>query len=197
MESGRFNMDKKEKILNAAIEVLFQKSFYDATMEDIAKISGVKKSTIYYYYSSKLDLVFELLKESITTLFTKLKDMLINTEDPKDKIETIVNYYIKMYKENYKLFIAIQRIGYDFMKSKDEKEKMEQFFKKLKEEKLKLGKLFGDVVLSTGKKVSGEIFMGSLLGALGRAVFEKVSQGEMPNEKELKEIKDIFIAALS
>lgn len=197
MESGRFNMDKKEKILNAAIEVLFQKSFYDATMEDIAKISGVKKSTIYYYYSSKLDLVFELLKESITTLFGKLKDMLINTEDPKDKIETIVNYYIKTYKENYKLFIAIQRIGYDFMKSKDEKEKMEQFFKKLKEEKLKLGKLFGDVVLSTGKKVSGEIFTGSLLGSLGRAVFEKVSQGEMPNEKELKEIKNIFIAALS
>jgi AcrR family transcriptional regulator len=42
------SINKKEQILEAAREVFFKKSFYEATMDDIALLSGVKKPTIYY-----------------------------------------------------------------------------------------------------------------------------------------------------
>ena len=189
-------MDKREKILKAAIDVFFQKSFYDATMEDIAEASGVKKSTIYYYYTSKMDLVFELLKDSINILFTNLEEILKNTEEAKDKVKSIIDFYIKMYKKNYKLFIVFQRIGYDFMKSKDEKARINEFFENLRKEKKKLTSLFGDVTLSSGKTLNGEVFVGALMGALGRVIFEHISQGKDPKEKELRDIGEIFIAAL-
>ncbi|MCX6090401.1 MAG: helix-turn-helix domain containing protein [Candidatus Atribacteria bacterium] len=49
--------DKKRKIMEAAKQVFAEKSYFEATLENISQISGVKKSTIYYYFGSKLDLM--------------------------------------------------------------------------------------------------------------------------------------------
>ncbi|GAI35311.1 unnamed protein product [marine sediment metagenome] len=49
------NINKKEKILEAARDIFFKKSFYEVTMDDIALLSGVKKPTIYYYFPSKIE----------------------------------------------------------------------------------------------------------------------------------------------
>ncbi len=190
-------MGKKEKILDAAKEIFFKKSFYEATMEDIAEISGVKKSTIYYYYPSKVDLVFELIKESMEKILIRLEEILEKAEDPKEKVKQVVKFYRDTYQEGFKLFIIIQRLGYDFMQSQDDKEKIREFFKTLHNQKEKIGKLFGDVALSTGKKVSGEIFAGSLIGALGRVIFEYASQNEVIKNEKFSEIEAIFTAALS
>ncbi len=190
-------MDKREKILEAAKEIFFKKSFYEATMEDIAEISGVKKSTIYYYFPSKMELVFELIKESIEKILFRLEEILISINDPKEKVREIVKFYKDTYEESFKLLIVLQRLGYDFMQTKDEKEKVKKFFKNIHNQKEKIGKFFGDVILSTGKKVSGEIFAGSLIGALGKIMFEHVSQNESIEDRKFKEIEEIFIAALS
>ena len=190
-------MGKKEKILKAAKEILFKKSFYEATMEDIADLSGVKKSTIYYYYPSKLDLALELIKESIDKIISRLEELLKDTKDPREKVRKVVNFYMEIYEEGFELFIIIQRLGYDFMQTENNKEKIREFFKQLHNQKEKISKLFGDVTLSTGKKISGEVFGGALVGALGKMIFEYVSQ-KIPLEKEkFLEIEEIFVAALS
>ncbi len=189
-------MDKKEKIIEAAKEIFFKKSFYEATMEDIAEISGVKKSTIYYYYPSKMDLVFELIRESIEKILSQLEKILREVKDSKEKVRQIVKFYTNTYEESFKLFIVLQRLGYDFMQTKDEKEKMKRFFKNLHTQKEKIWKLFGDVVLSTGEKVSGEVFAGSLIGALGKIMFEHASQDEPVKKERFEEIEAIFVAAL-
>jgi AcrR family transcriptional regulator len=56
------SINKKDKILEAARDIFFKKSFYEATMDDIALLSGVKKPTIYYYFPSKIDLASQLLE---------------------------------------------------------------------------------------------------------------------------------------
>jgi len=48
---------KREKILETAKKIFAEKSFFEATLEDISFLSGVKKSTIYYYFGSKLELL--------------------------------------------------------------------------------------------------------------------------------------------
>ncbi|MCJ7789328.1 MAG: TetR/AcrR family transcriptional regulator, partial [Candidatus Atribacteria bacterium] len=107
--------NKKEIILEAAQEVFFKKSFYEATMEDIAQLSGVKKPTIYYYYPSKIDLASELIEQYIKKLFEKIEEIIHQTTNIKQRIKTIVDFYIKLIEENSKIFITTQRIGYDFM----------------------------------------------------------------------------------
>jgi len=190
------NIDKKEIILEAAQEIFFQKSFYEATMDDIARLSGIKKPTIYYYFPSKIDLASELIEQNIKKLFGKMEEIILNTRNVKERIEMIVDLYINLFEENSKLFIVIQRIGYDFMQKEDNKKKINTLFEKLRKRQSKTGNLFGEVLLSNGKKVSGDTFLFSIFASIGRSIFEEISRGSKPQKDDLLAIKDIFIAAV-
>jgi len=190
------NINKKENILEAAREIFFKKSFYEATMDDIAQLSGVKKSTIYYYFPSKIDLASQLMEENVKKIFKKTSEIISTTNNVKQRIKMIVNFYINLLEENTKIFIIMQRIGYDFMQKEDSKKKINELFKKLRKKQKETGDLFGEVILSSGKKVSGDLFLYSMIAALGRAIFENVSQGRKPKKDDLLTIGDIFIASV-
>jgi len=168
------NINKKEIILEAAREIFFKKSFYEATMDDIALLSGVKKPTIYYYFPSKIDLASQLLEVNVKKIFEKINEIISTTRDVKQRIKMIVDFYINLLEENSKIFIIMQRIGYDFMQKEDSKKKINELF----------------------EKVSGDLFLYSVIAALGRAIFENVSQGKKPKKEDLLAIGDIFIASV-
>ncbi|MBA7675305.1 Nucleoid occlusion factor SlmA [subsurface metagenome] len=190
------NINKKEKILEAAREVFFIKSFYEATMDDIAQLSGIKKPTIYYYFPSKIDLASQLLEVNVKKIFVKISEIISTTNNIKQRIKMIVDFYINLLEENSKTFIIMQRIGYDFMQKEDSKKKINELFEKLRKKQKKAGELFGEVILSSGKRVSGDIFLYSMTAALGRVIFENVSQGKKPKKGDLLTIGDIFIASV-
>lgn len=190
------NIDKKEKILKAAGDIFFKKSFYEATMDDIALLSGVKKPTIYYYFPSKIDLASQLLELNIKKIFGKISEIISATNNVKDRIKMIVDFYISLLEENSKIFIIMQRIGYDFMQKEDSKKKINELFEKLRKKQKKAGNLFGEVILSSGKRVSGDLFLYSMVAALGRVIFENVSHGRKPKKDDLLVIGDIFSASV-
>ncbi|OGD17270.1 hypothetical protein A2V47_06025 [Candidatus Atribacteria bacterium RBG_19FT_COMBO_35_14] len=190
------SMNKKEQILEAARDIFFKKSFYEATMDDIALLSGVKKSTIYYYFPSKIDLASQLLEVNVKKIFEKTSEIISITNSIKQRIELIVDFYIDLLEKNSKIFIIMQRIGYDFMQKEDSKKKINELFEKLRKKQKKAGDLFGEVTLSSGKRISGDLFLYSLVAALGRAIFENVSQGRKPKKEDLLAIGDIFIASV-
>ena len=190
------NINKKEKILEAAREVFFIKSFYEATMDDIAQLSGIKKPTIYYYFPSKIDLASQLLEVNVKKIFVKISEIISTTNNIKQRIKMIVDFYINLLEENSKTFIIMQRIGYDFMQKEDSKKKINELFEKLRKKQKEAGDLFGEVILSSGKKVSGDIFLYSVTAALGRVIFENVSQGRKPRKNDLLVIGDIFSASV-
>lgn len=190
------NINKKEKILEAAGEVFFKKSFYEATMDDIAQLSGIKKPTIYYYFPSKIDLASQLLEVNIKKIFGKISEIISATNNVKDRIEMIVDFYINLLEENSKIFIIMQRIGYDFMQKEDSKKKINELFEKLRKKQKKAGDLFGEVILSSGKRVSGDLFLYSMVAALGRVIFENVAQGRKPKKDDLLVIGNIFSASV-
>ncbi len=162
-------LDKKEKILEAAREIFFKKSFYEATMDDIAQVSGIKKPTIYYYFPSKIDLASQLLEINMKNIFGKIDEIILSTGNIKVRIERITDFYTKLLDENSKFFIIMQRIGYDFMHKEESKKTMNQFFEKLLERQRKAGSLFGDVTLTSGEKVSGNIFLYSMISRFGKS----------------------------
>jgi len=190
------NINKKEKILDAAREIFFKKSFYEATMDDIAQLSGVKKPTIYYYYPSKIDLASQLLEVNVKKIFKKINEIISTTDNIKQRIKMMTDFYINLLEENSKIFIVMERIGYDFMQKEESKKKINELFRKLRKKQKKAGDLFGEVILSSGKRVSGDLFLYSLVAALGRAIFENVSQGRKPKKDDLLAISDIFIASV-
>ncbi len=190
------NIDKKEIILEAARDIFFKKSFYEATMDDIAQLSGVKKPTIYYYFPSKIDLASQLMEVNVKKIFEKIGKIISTTSNVKQRVKMIVDFYINLLEENSKIFIIMQRISYDFMQKEDSKRKINELFEKLRKKQKDAGELFGEVVLCSGKRVSGDLFLYSMIAALGRAIFENVSQGKKPKKEDLLAIGDIFIASI-
>jgi len=189
-------INKREKILEAAQKVFFQKSFYEATMDDIAQISGIKKPTIYYYFPSKIELASQLMEINMKKIFGKINEIILRTDNIQVRIERITDFYIDLLGENSKFFICLQRIAYDFLHKEDSKKKMNCFFEALLKRQKKAGNLFGEVQLSSGKKVSGNIFLYSIIASLGRVAFEAASQGKPPKKEDLKDIKNIFLASI-
>ncbi|HCL89865.1 MAG TPA: hypothetical protein DHW70_00835, partial [Candidatus Atribacteria bacterium] len=129
-------------------------------------------------------------------IFEKINEIISKTNNIKQRIKMIVNFYINLLEENSKIFIIMQRIGYDFMQKEDSKKKINELFKKLRKKQKETGDLFGEVILSSGKKVSGDLFLYSMIAALGRAIFENVSQGRKPKKDDLLTIGEIFIASV-
>lgn len=58
-------MGKRESILISAFNIFSEKGFHMTKIEEIARQAGVGKGTVYEYFSSKEELLREMLKEFI------------------------------------------------------------------------------------------------------------------------------------
>ena len=74
------NDNIKQQILDAASELLRQKAFSDISLADIARQSGVSKGTLYYYYNSKDDILFDVAERYLEHLAQSLLEWTGNPE---------------------------------------------------------------------------------------------------------------------
>ena len=58
----------RDKILRAAIKVIARKGRHGTRMDEVAREAGINKAMVYYYFSNKDKLFFEIL----TTIFTEM-----------------------------------------------------------------------------------------------------------------------------
>lgn len=66
------NENLKQKILDAACALLRTTSFESVTLAQIAGAAGVSKGTLYYYYSSKEDILFDIGDRYLSGLMDEL-----------------------------------------------------------------------------------------------------------------------------
>ncbi|KLU63209.1 HTH-type transcriptional regulator TtgR [Peptococcaceae bacterium CEB3] len=65
--------ENKKKILESSIGIFAKKGIHQATLADIAAAAGISKGTLFYYYKSKGELLYDILDIStaeITDLIT-------------------------------------------------------------------------------------------------------------------------------
>jgi len=56
---------RKQRIIDAAIQVVKEKSVEEATVREIAAKAGLTTGSIYYYYKNKDELLYDVINESI------------------------------------------------------------------------------------------------------------------------------------
>ncbi len=87
------SQDKKlrhDTIMKAAFEEFYENGCERARMEKIAKRAGIGKSTIYEYFPSKQDLLFEVVQEGFSQMKKAMEDI-FSTEDPlRQKIKRLL-----------------------------------------------------------------------------------------------------------
>lgn len=101
------SINKKEKILEAAMELYYEKGYYKTTTNEIAQRAGVSIGTLYSYFKDKDTVFFEVL-EKYHKNFAEAKNELINDAnllktDIKLWLRYLIQILIRVHEES-KLF---------------------------------------------------------------------------------------------
>lgn len=73
--------DTKQNILSAASKLMTKKGVKDTSLADIAKEVGISKGTLYYYYSSKDDIIYDITDIHLKQMTEELLTWISNIED--------------------------------------------------------------------------------------------------------------------
>jgi AcrR family transcriptional regulator len=93
----------KEQIKTVAINLFYKNGYFATGMSDIARGAGIQKSSIYYHYSNKEDILVDIFQSTMKDLNEHLTQWLDKAEDEDARmraaIQSHVNFHIDRQKE--------------------------------------------------------------------------------------------------
>jgi TetR/AcrR family fatty acid metabolism transcriptional regulator len=92
--------DKRARILDAAVKVFAERGYFSSTVAEIARAAGVADGTIYLYFKSKDDLLFELFDEKMTRLIEDAKAALAEESDAPSRLKRFIRLHFSLVERN-------------------------------------------------------------------------------------------------
>lgn len=108
--------NSRKLILDAAFELFAQKGFHNTSIEQIRKKAGVSKGLIYNYFSTKEDLMKEVVLAQIE-MGDEIVQEFIGLADPKAQLKKVVDVsliYLTEKEEQIQLLIGLSLQVHDF-----------------------------------------------------------------------------------
>ena len=93
-------LSTEQMILDAAKQVFTTHGFSGANMQKIADLAGINRALVHYYFRNKQKLFDRVFEETLKTVMTPLLSTLEKPLPLLMKIETFINSYIDVLKEN-------------------------------------------------------------------------------------------------
>lgn len=91
---SRIRIRQTESILLAAGELFFSKGYTATSIEDIASAADVNKASIYYYFQSKNQMLFQISKKAMDELLDMARPIAELDLPPEQKLEQLVRGHI-------------------------------------------------------------------------------------------------------
>ncbi len=88
----RMEIKPKDRILESAIKLFSEKGFDATSVDEIAKNADINKAMIYYYFSSKEELLSSIIRKSINEFTSIIEN--ISLENFKS-LEEIIHYFVE------------------------------------------------------------------------------------------------------
>ncbi len=82
--------NNRDKIINTAMRIIGEKGVKKTTLAEIARQAGISKGTLYYYFSSKNDLIFDIADIHMSKITGEIFAM-IDTTKKKIKWEELMS----------------------------------------------------------------------------------------------------------
>jgi AcrR family transcriptional regulator len=91
----------KKKLFDAAMELIGERGFTDASVDEIVERAGVAKGTVYYHFAGKAELVEALIADRFAPLAEAFREAAAsNADDPRGAIEAIVRAELEFLSEH-------------------------------------------------------------------------------------------------
>jgi TetR/AcrR family transcriptional regulator, fatty acid metabolism regulator protein len=91
---------RKDRILDAALNIFARAGFQNATITGISKEAGVSEATIYEYFGTKEDLLFAIPEKISDETFEKSSNVLPYIKSTEGRIRAIMLGYVQLYQDN-------------------------------------------------------------------------------------------------
>ena len=89
----------KDSILRAAVECFQKKGYYTADIDDICKKANLTKGAFYYHFTSKQNLILELLGQWANKVAEKIDLTDIESKDIREIISSIPEKFSPVFEE--------------------------------------------------------------------------------------------------
>jgi AcrR family transcriptional regulator len=181
----RMSIEGKSRIIQAAKRVISRSSIAGATMRGIAEEAGLSTGAIYHYYSSKEDILYEVMDESLSEAL-RIAEESKGLERSRDELieeifENIVKRFEKTDENRIQLYLAQEAI-------KGNSELKEKFKAKYQEWVGRTDELMQNMYGKTPTKYN-KALASLLIGAIDGIAMQLLL---CANPAELKDISEVY-----
>jgi AcrR family transcriptional regulator len=99
--------DRREQLLACAARLFAERGYHPTSVSDIVESLGVGKGVFYWYFSSKEELLTELLKASNHSLRKRQQQAIGDEPDPVRRIELGIRATLEWFQEHRDYFAII------------------------------------------------------------------------------------------
>lgn len=101
--------DKREKILTVAASLIAAGGYTTVTLEDIADKIQLKKQSLYHYFGSKTDILYQIPHDVVVHMVSNLKQITELPVDPAEKLQRFIMMHVtEFYKQEAKMKVYAQ-----------------------------------------------------------------------------------------
>lgn len=105
----RYKGIERDDILNAAAELFAQKSYRATSIEDIADHLGVGKTSLYYYISSKEEVLLEIYERFLAAIEERLVPEATRDLPPDERLRRMVHGIVDVMTEKIDMAAMVTR----------------------------------------------------------------------------------------
>jgi AcrR family transcriptional regulator len=134
-------LERRDRILEAAIEVFAEKGYERCTIDDIANKAGVGRGTVYRRVGNKENFLDLLMKSITKTILENIRAAIKKRTDPIQQFKEAINALGDIFETRAQHLMVIFHL---FMQANQKKDKFEDPFAKHKEH-LQMFRLFESI----------------------------------------------------
>lgn len=106
---------KKELILKDAKQVFLNYGYEKTTLDDIARKTGLKKNTLYYYFKSKEELFDEVMSEDMESIVRSISESIVTGKTAEEKVKSYMNALSRAFLTRAQMYTVSAKILLEFM----------------------------------------------------------------------------------
>ena len=95
--AGPKSREKIREIQSVVAPLFAYQGYHSTSMREIARELGMNQSSLYHYFRSKEEILFELMNDAVDNALSTLKEICAGDLLPQDKLIHILRFYTRYY----------------------------------------------------------------------------------------------------
>jgi len=100
--------EKYQRILDAAVEVIAERGYFNSPVSAIARRAGVADGTIYLYFKSKDDVLRTAIDSTFEKFYRQVEDAFVTLDGPREQLEYIAQVHLESHSVNRSMAVLMQ-----------------------------------------------------------------------------------------